>query len=81
MLLFGKNTGSDFLFNGNNLSNNNDFDNYLKKIEVINSKNNDQELGGYTILKNKKTCLIIDLWIISRKYKFSKDDQSWSFIV
>ena len=69
-----QNTGSDFLFNGNNLSNNNDFDNYLKKLGYK-FKNNDQELGGYTILKNKKTCLIIDSGP-SPEYEFSKDYQS-----
>ena len=69
-----QNTGSDFLFNGNNLSNNNDFDNYLKKLGYK-FNNDDQELGGYTILKNKKTCLIIDSGS-SPEYEFSKDYQS-----
>ena len=44
-----QNTGSDFLFNGNNLSNNSDFDSYLKKLGYK-FKNNNQEFGGYTIL-------------------------------
>ena len=62
------------MFNGNNLSNNHDFDNYLKKFGYK-FKNDDQEFGGYTILKNKKTCLIIDSGS-SPEYKFSKDYQS-----
>ena len=66
-----QNTGSDFLFNGNNLSNNSDFDNYLKKFGYK-FKNDDQELGGYTILKNKKICLIIDSGS-PPELKFSKD--------
>ena len=54
-----QNNGSDFLFNGNNLSNNIDFDNYLKNLGYK-FKNDDHEFGGYTILKNKKICLTID---------------------
>ena len=38
-----QNIKSDFLFNGNNLSNNNDFDNYLKKLGYK-FNNDDQEL-------------------------------------
>ena len=69
-----QNTGSDFLFNGNNLSNNHAFDNYLKKLGYK-FKNDDQEFGGYTILKNKKICLIIDSGS-SPEHKFSKDYQA-----
>ncbi len=69
-----QNTGSDFLFNGNNLSNNNDFDNYLKQLGYI-FKNDDREFGGYTILKNKKICLSIDTGP-SPDFKFTKDYQS-----
>ena len=69
-----QNTGSDFLFNGNNLSNNIDFDNYLKNLGYK-FKNDDQEFGGYTILKNKKICLTIDTGS-SPEFKFSKDYQS-----
>ncbi len=69
-----QNTGSNFLFNGNNLSNNSDFDNYLKKFGYK-FRNDDQELGGYTILKNKKICLIIDSGS-SPEFKFSEDYQS-----
>ena len=69
-----QNTGSDFLFNGNNLSHNIDFDNYLKNLGYK-FKNDDQEFGGYTILKNKKICLTIDTGS-SPEFKFSKDYQS-----
>ena len=69
-----QNNGSDFLFNGNNLSYNIDFDNYLKNLGYK-FKNDDQEFGGYTILKNKKICLTIDTGS-SPEFKFSKDYQS-----
>jgi uncharacterized heparinase superfamily protein len=67
-------TGSDFLFNGNNISNNNDLDNYLKKLGYK-FKNEDNEFGGYTILKNKKISLTVDTGP-SPEFKFSKDYQS-----
>jgi len=69
-----QNTGSDFLFNGNNLSNNSDFDSYLKKLGYK-FKNNNQEFGGYTILKNKKVSLTVDTGH-SPDLKFTKDYQS-----
>ena len=69
-----QNTGSDFLFNGNNISNNDNFDNYLRKFGYK-FKNEDKELGGYTILKNKKICLTIDSGP-SPDFKFTKDYQS-----
>ena len=58
------------LFNKNN----NDFDNYLRKLGYK-FKNNDNEFGGYTILRNKKICLIIDSGS-SPDFKFTKDYQS-----
>ena len=39
------------------------------------TSNDDQEFGGYTILKNKKICLTIDTGS-SPEFKFSKDYQS-----
>ena len=69
-----KNTNQDLLFNGNNISNNNDFDNYLRKLGYK-FKNNDQEFGGYTILKNKKISLTIDSGP-SPDLKFTRDYQS-----
>ena len=68
-----QNIGSDFLFNGNNLSNNSDFDNYLNKLGYK-FKNNNQEFGGYTILKNKEISLTIDTGH-SPDSKFTKDYQ------
>jgi len=69
-----QNTGSDLLFNGNNISNNNDLDNYLKKLGYK-FKNENNEFGGYTILKNKKISLTVDTGP-SPEFKFSKDYQS-----
>ncbi len=54
-----QNIGSDLLFNGNNISNNADFDNYLKRLGYK-FKNENQECGGYMVLKNKKISLIMD---------------------
>ena len=71
---FWQNTNSDFLFNGNNISNNNDFDNYLKKLGY-NFKNEDHECGGYIILKNKKICISVDSGP-SPEFKFTKNYQS-----
>ena len=71
---FWKNSKSDLLFNGNNLSNNHDFDNYLKRLGYK-FKNENHELGGYTILKNKKICLIVDTGS-SPTNIYSKDYQS-----
>ena len=61
----------DLLFNGNNKSNNSDFDVYLKRFGYK-FKYENQELGGYTILKNKKICLAIDTGS-SPSTKFTKD--------
>ena len=69
-----QNTGSDFLFNGNNISNNEDLDNYLRKLGYK-FNNEDKEFGGYTILKNKKISLMIDSGP-SPEFKFSQDYQS-----
>ena len=56
---FWKNLKFDPLFNGNNNSDNQEFDNYLKRLGY-NFKNDNHELGGYIILKNKKICLSMD---------------------
>mgnify|MGYP007000107708 len=55
-----QNSHSDFLFNGNNISNNSDFDNYLKRLGYK-FKNENKDYGGYIILKNKKICLAMDV--------------------
>ena len=54
-----QNIGSDILFNGNNISNNENFDNYLKRLGY-NFKNENQECGGYIIFRDKKICLAVD---------------------
>ena len=71
---FCKNLGSDLLFNGNNISNKNDFDNYLKRLGY-NFKNDNQEYGDYIFFKSKKICLIMDVGS-SPSFKFTKDYQS-----
>ncbi len=62
------------LYNGNNISDNNNFDNYLKRLGYK-FKNEDQDFGGYIILKNKKICLTMDVGP-SPNLAFSKDYQS-----
>ncbi len=69
-----QNIGSDFLFNGNNISNNKDFDVYLKRLGYK-FKNENQEFGGYIILKNKKICLAMDVGS-TPNLNFTKDYQS-----
>ena len=69
-----QNTGSDFLFNGNNIANNFHFDSYLKRLGYkFKYENND--LGGYIVFKNKKICLTMDAGS-SPNTKFSKDYQA-----
>ncbi len=71
---FWKNINFDPLFNGNNVSNNKDFDNYLKRLGY-NFKNNSQDLGGYKILRNKKISLIMDIGS-TPDIKYTQDYQS-----
>ena len=54
-----KNINHDIFFNGNYISNNHEFDQYLKRFGYK-FKNENRELGGYTILKNKKIVLAMD---------------------
>ena len=56
---FWKNINFDPLFNGNNISNNNEFDLYLKRLGYS-FKNEDYEFSNYVSLKNKKINLIMD---------------------
>ena len=56
---FWQNTHVNLLFNGNNNSNNQDFDNYLKRLGYK-FKNENKDYCGYTILQNKKICLAMD---------------------
>jgi len=69
-----QNNKVDLLFNGNHETNNIDFDNYLKK-HGYKFKNQNNELGGYAILNNKKTSLIMDVGSSPDK-KFSSNYQA-----
>ena len=55
-----KNIGADIFFNGNYHSENNNFDQYLKRFSYT-FKNEVNELGGYAILKNKRVILAMDV--------------------
>ena len=65
---------NNFLFNGNNISNNTDFDNYLKRLGY-DFKNKNHDFGGYIILKNKKIHLIMDTGSTPNS-KYTMDYQS-----
>ena len=69
-----QNVNSDLLFNGNSKSDNNEFDNYLNRLGYK-FKYENQDLGGYIIFKNKKTCLIMDAGS-TPNLKYTKDYQS-----
>jgi len=69
-----QNNKVDLLFNGNHESSNIDFDHYLKRLGY-NFKNQNNELGGYAILNNKKTSLIMDVGSSPDK-KFSSNYQA-----
>ena len=71
---FWQNTKVDLLFNGNNNSNNQNFDNYLKRLGYK-FKNDSKEYCGYTVLQNKKICLAMDTGS-SPEFKYSEDYQS-----
>ena len=69
-----QNTNQDILFNGNNISNNNEFDQYLKRFGYV-FKNESKEIAGYAILKNKRIVLTMDIGD-SPSNNFSKFYQS-----
>ena len=69
-----QNINHDILFNGNYASNNNEFDQYLKRFGYK-FKNESKELGGYVILKNKKIVLAMDAGSSPNK-NYSRDYQS-----
>ena len=69
-----QNKKKNFLFNGNHNSKNEDFDNYLKRLGYS-FKNQNNELGGYVILNNKKNSLIVDIGSSVDK-KFSSNYQA-----
>ena len=57
---FWQNIKSDVLMNGNNISNNTEFDHYLKRFSYS-FKNINKEFGGYAILYNKKISIVMDV--------------------
>ena len=69
-----KNNKADLLFNGNHETNNNAFDHYLKKLGY-NFKCQNNEMGGYIILNNKKNSIIMDAGASPDK-KFSSNYQA-----
>ena len=69
-----QNIYSDLLFNGNNNSNNFEFDNYLKRFGYK-FKNESHDFGNYIILKDKKTYLTMDIGS-TPSTKHTKDYQS-----
>jgi uncharacterized heparinase superfamily protein len=73
---FSKNNKKNFLFNGNHETNNNEFDDYLKRLGYS-FKNTSNELGGYVVLCNKKISIIMDIGSSPDK-KFSTDYQAGS---
>ena len=71
---FWKNLRFDPLFNGNNISDNEEFDIYLKRLGYS-FKNESYEFSDYVSLKNKKINLVMDIGSSPSK-KFSKDYQA-----
>ena len=71
---FCKNEGLNVLFNGNNLSKNIGFDNYLKRLGYK-FKSENRELGGYIIFNDKKISLIMDVGN-TPGFNYTKDYQS-----
>ena len=69
-----QNIKCNLLFNGNHENNNPDLDTYLKRFGY-NFKSQGNELGGYAILNNKKTSLIMDVGPTPDK-KFSSNYQA-----
>ena len=55
-----QNIKSDILMNGNNISNNTEFDHYLKRFSYK-FKNENKEFGGYAILRDKKISITMDI--------------------
>ena len=74
-----QNKKKNFLFNGNHNSKNEDFDNYLKRLGYS-FKNQNNELGGYVILNNKKNSLIVDIGSsVDRKFSSNYQAGALSF--
>ena len=55
-----QNIKSDILMNGNNNSNNSEFDQYLKRFSYK-FRNENKEFGGYAILRDKKISIVMDV--------------------
>ncbi len=72
--LIHKNIHQTFLFNGNQITKNLEFENYLKRLGYS-FKNENNEVGGYIILKNNKYSLAMDVGPTPEK-NFSNDYQS-----
>ena len=72
--LIHKNINETFLFNGNQIANNLEFENYLKRLGY-NFKTENHEVGGYAFLKNKRYALGMDIGPTPEK-NFSSDYQS-----
>ena len=71
-----QNINQSLLFNGNHITDNSDFNKYLK-FHNYKFKSETNEYGGYTILKNKSVILSADIGPSPDK-KFSGDYQSGS---
>ena len=71
---FLENINHDTLFNGNNLSNNYEFDIYLKNLGYL-FKNENYELSNYINFRNNKINFIMDIGSSPPK-KFSNDYQA-----
>ncbi len=71
-----QNINYDILMNGNNLSNNIEFDQYLKRFSYK-FTNENKEFGGYTVLRDKKISIIMDIGEPPSS-KFSQEYQSGS---
>jgi len=69
-----QNINHDIFFNGNYISNNNEFDQYLKRFGYT-FKNENKEVAGYAILRNQKIVLAMDVGD-SPKGHLSKNYQS-----
>jgi uncharacterized heparinase superfamily protein len=69
-----QNIKHDILFNGNYISNNAEFDQYLKRFGYK-FRNENKELAGYVVLKNKKIIITMDVGANPNK-NLSKDYQS-----
>jgi uncharacterized heparinase superfamily protein len=77
-----QNINHDILFNGNYISNNNEFDQYLKRFGYT-FKNENKEVAGYAILKNKKIILAMDIGpspIISQSNNYQSGALSFEII-